>query len=140
MKKIKISVAALLLSSSVVKAQIPEVIDVTTKGVFGRSEMVLYCEDYNYDDLEYLYIGRNNDNYHWVKYTGAKDVIIIMNDNENDKRELCYKHQSDEKATCKTVDAFASIHKLKAKENIFEVWISKINVKTDERLSTKIEM
>ena len=55
-----------------------------------------------------------------------------MNDNENDTRELCYKHQSDEKATCKIVDAFASIHKLKAKENIFEVWISKINVKTDK--------
>ena len=36
------------------------------------------------------------------------------------------------KATCKTVDAFGSIHKLKARENIFEVWISKINVKTDE--------
>ena len=25
-----------------------------------------------------------------VKYTEAKDVIIIMNDNENDTRELCY--------------------------------------------------
>jgi hypothetical protein len=93
--------------------------------------MILYCEDYNYDDLQYFYIGRNNDNYHWVKYTGAKDVIIIMNDYENDTRELCYKHQSDEKATCKTVDAFASIHKLKAKEKIFEVWISKINIKPD---------
>ena len=31
----------------------------------------------------------------------------------------------------KTVDAFASVHKLKAKENIFEVWISKINIKPD---------
>ncbi|MBJ10051.1 MAG: hypothetical protein CMP66_01140, partial [Flavobacteriales bacterium] len=63
---------------------------------------------------------------------GAKNVIVIMNDYENDTRELCYKHQSDKKATCKTVDAFGSIYKLKARENIFEVWISKINVKTDE--------
>tara|TARA_Y100000813_G_C24028080_1_gene288411 strand:- start:251 stop:652 length:402 start_codon:yes stop_codon:yes gene_type:complete len=115
-----------------VYSQITEYIELSTKGVFGRSEMVLYCHDNNYDDLEYLYIGRNNDNYHWVKYTGAKDIIIIMNDNENDTRELCYKHQSDEKATCKTVDAFASIYKLKAKENIFEVWISKINVKPNK--------
>ena len=113
-------------------SQITEYIELSTKGVFGRSEMVLYCDENNYDDLEYLYIGRNNDNYHWVKYTEAKDIIIIMNDNENDTRELCYKHQSDEKATCKTVDAFASIYKLKAKENIFEVWISKINVKPNK--------
>ena len=48
-------------------------------------------------------------------YTGAKDVVIIMNDNENDTRELCYKRQSDEKARCKTVDAFTSIYKLKVK-------------------------
>ena len=120
------------LTNQSVYSQITEYIELSTKGVFGRSEMVLYCENNNYDDLEYLYIGRNNDNYHWVKYTGAKDVIIIMNDNENDTRELCYKHQTDEKATCKTVDAFASKYKLKAKENILEVWISKINVKPNE--------
>tara|TARA_B100000900_G_C20428571_1_gene653998 strand:- start:416 stop:817 length:402 start_codon:yes stop_codon:yes gene_type:complete len=120
------------LTNQSVYSQITEYIELSTKGVFGRSEMVVYCDNNSYDDLEYLYIGRNNDNYHWVKYTGAKDVIIIMNDNENDTRELCYKHQTDEKATCKTVDAFASIYKLKAKENIFEVWISKINVKPNE--------
>lgn len=121
-----------ILTNQSVYSQIAEYIELSTKGIFGRSEMVLYCEDYNYDDLQYFYIGRNNDNYHWVKYTRAKDVIIIMNDYENDTRELCYKHQSDEKATCKTVDAFASTYKLKAKENIFEVWISKINIKANE--------
>ena len=131
MKKCFFLFLNIILISPSVFSQITEYIELSTKGVFGRSEMILYCEDYNYDDLQYFYIGRNNDNYHWVKYTGAKDVIIIMNDYENDTRELCYKHQSDEKATCETVDAFASIHKLKAKENIFEVWISKINIKPD---------
>ena len=113
-------------------SQADEYIEVSTKNIFGKSEMVLYNDNIDFDDLEYLTIGRNNDNYHWVKYTGAKNVIVIMNDYENDTRELCYKHQSDKKATCKTVDAFGSIYKLKARENIFEVWISKINVKTDE--------
>ena len=132
MKKYVFLILISIFINQSVYSQITEYIELSTKGVFGRSEMVLYCHDNNYDDLEYLYIGRNNDNYHWVKYTGAKDIIIIMNDNENDTRELCYKHQSDEKATCKTVDAFASIYKLTAKENIFEVWISKINVKPNK--------
>ena len=120
-----------ILTNHSIYSQITEYIELSTKGVFGRSEMVVYNDNVDYNDLEYLYIGPNNDNYHF-KYTGAKDVIIIMNDNQNDTRELCYKHKSDEKATCKTVDAFASIYKLRAKENIFEVWISKINIKTNE--------
>lgn len=131
MKKILLLITTLTFTT-LSFAQSDEYIEVTTKNIFGKSEMVLYNDNIDFDDLEYLTIGMNNDNYHWVKYTGAKNVIVIMNDNENDTRELCYKHQSDEKATCKTVDAFTSIHKLKAKENIFEVWISKINVKTDE--------
>ena len=128
MKKIKISVAALLLSSSVVKAQIPEVIDVTTKGVFGRSEMVLYCEDYNYEDLQYFYLGRFNNNYHYVKYTGAKEVTVLLNDKPGDTRELCTK-QGNKPASCKIVDSFAAKYDLVARENIFQVWISKPNVK-----------
>ena len=131
MKKILLVLIALTFTN-LSFSQSDEYIEVSTKNIFGKSEMVVYNDNINFDDLEYLTIGRNNDNYHWVKYTGAKNVIVIMNDYENDTRELCYKHQSDEKATCKTVDAFASIHKLKAKENIFEVWISKINVKKDE--------
>jgi hypothetical protein len=110
--------------------QIDEYIEVSTKQPFGTSEMVCYNDNIDYDDLEYLQIGRFNDNYHWVKYTDAKDVIIIMNDNENDTRELCYKHQSDDKSTCEIVDAFTSTHKLQAKEKIFEVWISKVNVES----------
>ena len=39
-----------------------------------------------------------------VKYTGAKDVIIIMNDNEM-TQESYATTPSDEKATCK-MDAF----------------------------------
>ena len=84
---------SILLNSSIF-SQINEYIDVTTKGVFGRSEMILYCEDLNFGDLEYFYIGANNDNYHCVKYTSAKNVTIIMNDNENDTMELFYENLS----------------------------------------------
>ena len=131
MKKILLVLTALTFTN-LSFSQADEYIEVSTKNIFGKSEMVLYNDNIDFDDLEYLTIGRNNDNYHWVKYTGAKNVIVIMNDYENDTRELCYKHQSDKKATCKTVDAFGSIHKLKARENIFEVWISKINETPDE--------
>lgn len=109
-----------------------EYIELYTKNIFGISEMVVYNDDVDYDDLEYLTIGKNNDNYHWVKYTGAKNVIVIMNDSENDTRELCYKNLSEQNATCEIVDAFASTYKLQAKEEIFEVWISKVNPKADD--------
>ncbi len=112
-------------------SQITEYIDLTTKGVFGRSEMVLHCENLDFDDLQYFYIGSNNDNYHWVKYTGAKDVIITMTDSYGDKRELCTK-QGNESTLCKVVDAFDTEYKFRAKAEIFQVWISKINVKNDE--------
>ena len=127
MKKITLSVA-LLLGGYVAKSQTAEYIDVTTKNIFGRSEMVLYCEDMNYDDLEYFYIGRNNDNYHWVKYTGAKSVTVNMSDKVGDTRELCTK-QGDNPTECKTVDSFATTYKLVATEEVFQVWISKPNVK-----------
>ena len=52
MKKITLSVAVLLASASA-KAQ-TEYIDLTTKGIFGRSEMVVYNGITNYNDLEYL--------------------------------------------------------------------------------------
>ena len=131
MKKILLVLTSLTFTN-LSFSQADEYIEVSTKNIFGKSEMVLYNDNIDFDDLEYLTIGRNNDNYHWVKYTGAKNVIVIMNDYENDTRELCYKHQSDEKATCEIVDAFASIYNLQAKENIFEVWISKINETPDE--------
>ena len=112
-------------------SQITEYIDLTTKGVFARSEMVLYCEDLDFDDLQYFYIGSNNDNYHWVKYTNAKDVIITMSDSYGDKRELCTK-QGNDSTLCEVVAAYAATYKLRAKDKIFQVWISKVNVKNDE--------
>ena len=127
MKKLTLSVA-LLLGGHVAKAQIPEVIDVTTKGIFGRIEMVLYCEDYNYEDLQYFYLGRFNNNYHYVKYTGAKVVTVNMSDSPGDTRELCTK-QGNSPTECKIVDAFATSYDLTAREKIFQVWISKPNVK-----------
>ena len=125
MKKITLSVAV-LLGSIATKAQ-TEYIDVTTKGIFGRSEMVVYNDDYSYNDLEYLYIGRNNDNYHWVEYTNAEKIVITMSDNAGDTRELCTKRNND-KTTCEVVDAFATSYKFNASKK-FQVWISKPNVK-----------
>ena len=125
MKKITLSVAV-LLGSIATKAQ-TEYIDVTTKGIFGRSEMVVYNDDSSYNDLEYLYIGRNNDNYHWVEYTNAGKIVITMNDNAGDTRELCTKRNND-KTTCKVVDAFATSYEFNASKK-FQVWISKPNVK-----------
>ena len=115
-----------ILINQSVYSQITEYIDLTTKGIFGRSEMVLYCEDLGFDDLQYFYIGSNNDNYHWVKYTGAKDVIVTMSDSYGDKRELCTKQGTDS-TLCEVVDAFATTYKLRAKDEIFQVWISKAN-------------
>ena len=125
MKKITLSVAV-LLGSIATKAQ-TEYIDVTTKGIFGRSEMVVYNDDYGYNDLEYLYIGRNNDNYHWVEYTNAGKIVVTMSDNSGDTRELCTKRNND-KTTCEVVDAFATSYTFKASKK-FQVWISKPNVK-----------
>ena len=128
MKKIKISVAALLLSSSIAKAQSTEYIDVTTKSIFGRSEMVIYNDDTNYADLEYLYLGRFNNNYHWVKYTGAKDIVVSLNDGKGDKRRICTQ-QGQDQAECKQYDAFGTQYKFTAKQNEFQIWISRPNVK-----------
>ena len=127
MKKITLSVA-LLLGGVAAKAQNTEYIDVTTKSIFGRSEMVVYNDDTNYQDLEYLYIGRFNSNYHWVKYTGAKDIIVSMNDGKNEKRRVCIQHGQDQ-AECKQYDAFGTQYKFTAKQNEFQIWISKPNVK-----------
>ena len=130
MKKYVFLFLILTLINLSVYSQITEYIDLTTKGVFGRSEMVLYNDNNDYDDLEYLYIGPNNNNYHWVKYTGAKDVIVTMSDSYGDKRELCTK-QGNDPTSCEVVDAFATTYKLRAKNEIFQVWISKINVKNN---------
>ena len=127
MKKITLSVA-LLLCSFATKAQNTEYIDVTTKSIFGRSEMVVYNDDTNYQDLEYLYIGRFNSNYHWVRYIGAKDIIVTLNDDLGDKRNICTQHGQD-KAECKQYDSFAKQYNFKAKQNEFQIWISKPNVK-----------
>jgi len=125
MKKITLSVA-LLLSGYVTKAQ-TEYIDLTTKSIFGRSEMVVYNGDTNYNDLEYLYIGRKNDNYHWVEYTNADKVVITMSDNAGDTRELCTK-RNNKKLKCEVVDAFATSYTFKPSKK-FQIWISKPNVK-----------
>ena len=126
MKKITLSVAA-LLGSLAAKSQAVEYIDLTTKGIFNRSEMVVYNNDIDYNDLEYLYIGKSNDNYHWVEYTNAGKIVVTMSDNPGDTRELCIK-RNDDKTTCEVVDAFATSYEFKASKK-FQIWISKPNVK-----------
>ena len=125
MKTVTLSVA-LLLGGVAAKAQ-TEYVDITTKGIFGRSEMVLYNDNTNYDDLEYFYLGRYNKNYHWVKYTNAEKVVVTMSDSPGDTRELCTKRNNN-KTKCKVVDAFATSYKFKASKE-FQIWISKPNVK-----------
>ena len=122
MKKLTISVAV-LLSSVAAKAQ-TEYVDISKKNIFGRSEMVVYNDDTNYNDLEYLYLGPFNNNWHYVKYTNASNIVVTMNDNEGDTREICTK-QGDEELNCKVVDSFATMYKLQATERVFKVWISK---------------
>ena len=127
MKKITISVA-LLLSGYVAKAQ-TEYIDVTKKNIFGRSEMVLYNDDINYDDLEYYYIGRKNNNYHYVKYQYAPPYIIVtMNDDIGDTRELCVAQGTDS-TQCDVVSSYAAQYKINSVSNLVQIWISKPNVK-----------
>ena len=121
MKKLTLSVA-ILLGCVAAKAQ-TEYVDITTKGIFGRSEMVLYNDNTNYKDLEYFYLGRNSDKYHWVKYTNANKVVDTMSDDVGDTRELCVK-RNDQELQCEVVDAFATVYEFKASK-IFEVWISK---------------
>ena len=127
MKKITLSVA-LLLGGYAAKSQSTEYIDVTTKNIFGRSEMVIYNDDTNYEDLEYLYLGRLNNNYHWVKYTGAKDIIVSLNDGEGEKRRICTQ-QGQDQSECKQYDAFGTQYKFTAKQKEFQIWISRPNVK-----------
>jgi sulfite reductase beta subunit-like hemoprotein len=125
MKKITLSVAV-LLGSIAAKSQ-TEYIDLTTKGIFGRSEMVVYNDDTSYSDLEYLYISRRNSNYHWVEYTNADKIVVTMSDNVGDTRELCTKRNNN-KTKCEVVDAFATSYTFKASKK-FQIWISKPNVK-----------
>ena len=126
MKKLTLSVA-ILLSSTAVKAQ-TEYIDITSKKLFNRSEMVLYNDDTNYDDLEYFYLGAFNKKYHWVKYTNAKSIILSLNDDLGDTREICTK-QDTFKTYCEVYDSFAQQYKINVTTREFQIWISKPNIK-----------
>ena len=63
MKKILLVITSLTFTN-LSFSQADEYIEVSTKNIFGKSEMVLYNDNIDFDDLEYLTIGRNNDNYH----------------------------------------------------------------------------
>ncbi len=122
MKKLTLSVAV-LLGSLAAKAQ-TEHIDVTTKKPFGRSEMVLYSAETNYNDLEYFYIGRLSKNWHWVEYTHATDILVTMSDDIGSYREICIK-QGQDSLVCNIYSSFASVVKFKSEKTKFKIWISK---------------
>ena len=123
MKKLTLSVA-LLRGSISAKSQAVEYIDVTSKKLFGKSEMTVYNDIVGYNDLEYLYLGRFNSNYHWVSYTNAGKIILSMNDNPGDLRRVCTK-QGVDSTKCKVYDAFATQYIFNAKQEDFQIWISK---------------
>ena len=130
MKTITLSVA-LLLSSYVTKAQ-TEYIDVAKVGMLGTSTMAIYNDDEDLDDLEVfkLNLFDKSEIYHWVKYTNLYDnkVILTMSDDKGDVRELCTKH-GDEKVFCEIVSSFATVYEFTTDSRIFQVWISRPNVK-----------
>ena len=123
MKKIKISVA-LLLSSFVAKAQYTEYIDVASNELKTKSIMCIYNAAPDTIPAQYFRLGFFNNNYHWVKYTGAGRVVVNMNDSNGSYRELCTK-QGDNEVKCDTVSSYHTEYKLFATDTIFQVWISK---------------
>jgi len=126
MKKIIIPVA-LLLGSISTKAQLTEHIDISTVSIFSRSKMVVYNSDTNYNDLECKYLGRNNDNWHWVKYSNEfklPNIVVSLQDKPGHQREICIQ-DGKEKLECAVVDAFATEYIFKPKNKVFEIYISK---------------
>ncbi len=124
MKKIKISVAVLLCSAAVKAQNYTEYIDISSKKLFGRSEMVVYNDDTNYNDLEYLYLGPFNKNFHFVKYTNVKKIIISLQDDLGDTRKICTQ-QDTFKVHCQVYDSFAQQYKINVSTKEFKIWISK---------------
>lgn len=88
MKKLTISVAILLGGVSA-KAQ-TEYVELSSNELFKRS----YAKYYNDSgiplskDLE-VSILKRNDNYHWVKYTNSKKVVIVCSDKKYTYRKIC---------------------------------------------------
>ena len=89
--------------------------------------MVVYNSDTNFNDLEYLYLGRNNKNWHYVKYSNnlkLPNVVVSLQDKPGQQREICTQ-DGKEKLECKVVDAFATEYVFKPKSKQFEIYISK---------------
>lgn len=107
-------------------------IEVTKKNIYG-SEMVIYNDTLDYNNPEYLYIDKDNDNYHYTSTEWAKPYHIIkMNDDSLDTRELCVAH-GDKSTECEVVDSYATQHKINAECNVIQIWISKPNVKNKKK-------
>tara|TARA_B100000768_G_scaffold180093_1_gene199227 strand:- start:562 stop:852 length:291 start_codon:yes stop_codon:yes gene_type:complete len=77
------------------------------------------------DIVPFSWNSKNNDNWHWVKYTNANEIIVTLNDNTGDLREICTK-QGNDSLFCQKYDAFAKEYHFKSNQTIFEIWISKV--------------
>ena len=130
MKKITISVA-LLLGSYVTKAQ-TEYIDVAKVGMLGTSTMAIYNDDKYLNDLKVfkLNLFDKSKTYHWVKYTNLYNdkVVLTMSDDFGDTRQVCIKH-GEQDYYCEDFASFAATHEFTTNSEVFQIWISKPNVK-----------
>ena len=109
-----------------------EYIDIAKVGLIGTSTMAIYSGDVLNDDLSVfkLNIFNKNEIYHWVKYTNLSNdkVVLTMSDDEDDYRQICFKHGKEE-YFCKVFPSFASSYEFTTKQDEFQIWISKPNVK-----------
>ena len=59
-----------------------------------------------------------------MKYTNAKDIILTLNDDPGDTREICTQ-QDTFKVHCQVYDSFAQQYKINVSTKEFQIWISK---------------
>ena len=109
-----------------------EYIDIAKASMLDTSTMAIYNDDKNLSDLKVykLNIFDKKNIYHWVKYTNLlhDKVILTLSDNIGDKRQVCVKHGTKDH-TCNTYDSFATSYEFKSDSAIFQIWVSRPNLK-----------
>ena len=130
MKKTILSVA-LLLGSYATKAQ-TEYIDVAKVGMLGTSTMAIYNDDKHFNDLKVFKLNLFNKakTYHWGKYTNLYNdkVVLTMSDDFGDTRQVCVKH-GEQDYYCENLVSYAESYEFTTNSEVFQIWISKPNVK-----------
>ena len=120
----KLTFITIMLGSTLTNAQVTEYIDITNKNVFGKSEMIVYSDNPVDPYLERHHIHALSKRWHYVEYNGIGKVVLVLNDKENSKREICTK-QDDEELECIVVDSFGTVLALKVTAELYTVYISK---------------